>query len=441
MSAKRPNNPLPEGTADSQPKKLKTGTNNNQHKRKEPPSSAAAAAGNEHGQCTFQLLGDDAICHILSFLLCLPKPVKVPQMPSLASVYYQKNIHGDDVNHRLGLPVGNLSEGIAAFRKLPDEEQRKYYSMARADLAAFRAQKARFKNYLKERFFFPGELARSTRTLKLVCKRMHRVVSKFTNHNAPEEIIAPERLAAIKARVGRLDLVSVCKSFTKLCDDLYCDRKFLPSDLYHQHGDDADHCPLEFIARYYSSSDYDMLAKLISVEYRKFLCIKAVELAARKKKKGADVEISASTWTKTSMPGQLVHTFWQAHMLSPRKYYEDCISVAGAVIDCEAPSYSDVDFMTVFEYYQKRRILFTFEHQLTKEHYHSGRQPALYRIENVIETASMLREEEARNQHDTDDDSSDDDDGEDEHTDNEDEADGNGQEDGHEAEDVAHNDT
>ena len=105
MSAKRPNNLLPEGAADSQPKKLKTGTNNNQHKRKEPP--LAAATGSDHGQCTFQLLGDDAICHILSFLLCLPKPMKVPQMPSLASVYYQKNIHGDDVNHRLGLPVGN----------------------------------------------------------------------------------------------------------------------------------------------------------------------------------------------------------------------------------------------------------------------------------------------------------------------------------------------
>lgn len=217
------------------------------------------------------------------------------------------------------------------------------------------------------------------------------------------------------------------------------------SDLYHQHGDDGmDHCPLEYLTRHYASSDFESLAKLISVEYRKFLVAKAVELEAqRKKKRGAGEESSASssfsslsTWTKTSMPGQLVHTFWQAHMLSPRKYYEDCISVVEEIIDCEDSSYSDVDPKIVFEYYQKRKKLFAFEHQLTKEHFHTGRQPALYMIENVIETASMLREEEAMEEHDdTDDDSSGDDNGEDEHTDNE--ADANGHEDAQEAE---HND-
>ena len=453
MSSKRPNNTLPEGTADSQLKKLKTSTKNNQHKRKEPPSTWAAAvrAGSKNEQCTFQSLGDDEICHILSFLLCLPKPVKAPKMPSPAFVYHQKSIFGDDGVEltTLGVPVRGMADKLAAFRQLPDEERRKFYNMAGADWAVFNAQRARFKHYLKQRFFFPGELAESTRTLKLVCKRMHRVVSKFTNHSAPEEIISPEHLASIKARVGRLNLLSVCKSFIKLCDDLYCDRKFLSSDLYHQHCDDGDHCPLEFIARHYASSDIDSLAKLISVEYRKFLVVKAVELEAqRKKKRGAGEESSAtsslsslSTWTKTSMPGQLVHTFWQAHMLSPRKYYADCYFVVGEIIDCEDSSYSDVDPKIVFEYYQKRKRLFAFDHQLTtKEHFHTGRQPALYMIENVIETASMLREEEAMEEHDdTDDDSSGDDHGEDEHTDNEAEAQAEGQEDGQEAGEVVHN--
>ena len=446
MSSKRPSNTLPEGTADSQLKKLKTGTNDNKkHKRKEPPSTSAAAvrAGSKNEQCTVQSLGDDEICHILSFLLCLPKPVKAPKMPSPAFVYHQKSIFGDDGVElsTLGVPVRGMADKLAAFRQLPDEERRKFYNMAGADWAVFNAQRARFKHYLKQRFFFPGELAESTRTLKLVCKRMHRVVSKFTNHSAPEEIISPELLASIKARVGRLSLVSVCKSFIKLCDDLYCDRKFLPSDLYHQHGDDGDHCPLEFIARHYASSDFDSLAKLISVEYRKFLIVKAVELEAQRKKKRGAGEVSEvsevsssssslsslSTWTKTSMPGQLVHTFWQAHMLSPRKYYEDSMSVVGEILDCEDSSYSDVDPKIVFEYYQKRKKLFAFEHQLSKNYYHTGRQPALYMIENVIETASMLREEEAMEDHDsTDDDSSGDDNREDEHTGNDNEGDGNG---------------
>lgn len=436
------------GNGDNQPKKLKvkTGTNNNQHKRKEPPSaSAAVRAGSE--QCTFQTLGDDEICHILSFLLCLPKPVKAPKIPPAPFAYYQKSIHGDGAKvDTLGMPAERPAAALAAFRKLPDEEQRKFYRMAGVDWTIFTAQKARFKHYLKQRFFFPRELAESTRTLKLVCKQMHRVVSKFTNHSAPEEIIAPERLASIKARVGQLNLAPVCKSFIKLCDDFYCDRKFLPSDLYHQHGDDGDHCPMEFIARHYANSDYDFLAKLISVEYRKFLTLKAVELAAQKKKKVAGNETSASSssslsfaWNKPSMPGQLVHTFWQAHMLSPRKYYEDSLSVTGEIIDCEASSYSDVDPKQVFYYYQKRRKLFAFEHQLTKEHFHTDRQPALYMIENVIETASMLREEEVMEEHDDTDDDESDDDGEDEHADNVNDAEADGHEDGQEAEGVVHN--
>lgn len=418
MPSKRPNDVLPLGHGYSQPKKMKTGTNdnNNQHtrKRKDPNSaSAAVRAGTE--QCTFQTLGDDEICHILSFLLCLPRPVKAPKTPPPAFAYYHKRIRVDT----LGMPAERPAAALAAFRQLPDEEQRKFYSMAGVDRTMFNAQRARFKHYLKQRFFFPRELAKTTRTLKLVCIQMHRVVSKFTNHSAPEEVIAPERLASIKTRVGRLNLVPVSKSFIRLCDDVYCDRKFLPSDLYHQHGDDGDHSPLEYIARHYANSDYDSLATLISVEYRKFLICKAVELEVKKEKAaGNETLLSSSSsssslscaWNKTSMPGQLVHTFWQAHMLSPRKYLEDCISVADEIIDCEASSYSDVNPKLVFEYYRKRRELFAFEHQLTKEHFHTGRQPALYMIENVVETASMLREEEAMEEHDdTYDDESDDD--------------------------------
>ena len=130
---------------------------------------------------------------------------------------------------------------------------------------------------------------------------MHRVVRKFTNHSAPEEIIASERLGSIKERVGRLDLDLVCKSFIKLCDDLYCDRKFLPSDFYHQHGDDGDHCPLEYILRHYASSDYDLLAKLVSVEYRKFLIVKVVELEAQKAN-GQEIHVSASASSSSSIP-------------------------------------------------------------------------------------------------------------------------------------------
>ena len=391
MSSKRSGLSSDIADPDVQRKKLKSSTNS-RHRSSE---------------CTLQTLGDDEICHILSFILCLPKPAKAPKKPQAAFMYHYKHSHGaggkDLQLCSLGLPPEGPAAPLAEFRKLPDDEQRKYYRMASIDWTIFNANMARYKNYLKQRFFLPGELAESTRTLKLVCKQMHRVVGKCTNHSAPQDIITPEHLANIKARVGRLDLSSPCQNFVKLCDDMYCDRKFLPSDLYHQHGDDADHCPMLKIATHYSNSDYDVLAKLISEEYRKILAIKAVELVAKKDKaerNDTSASSPSSSWTKTSMPGQLVHTFWQAHMLSPRKYYEDCISITGEIIDCDRSSYSEVDPEIVRQFYAKRKKLFAFEHKLKKEYFHTGRQPALYMIENVIETASMLREEEAMEGHD-----------------------------------------
>lgn len=396
MSSKRPHDVVPPEAAAGQHKKLRAGAPSFisvKRKGLKAPASDCAAGS----ECTFQSLGDDEICHILSFILCLPRPVKPPKMPDPACLYYVKSTPGKDWGFG---PSGRCAAAAwKEFRKLQEEERRKYYRMAGDDMTIFNADMARYKNYLKQRVaVHPKKLSDACRTIKLVCKQLHRVVSKFTNHGARRDIIAPEDLAAIKARVGRLDLSSVCPSFLKLCDDMYLDRKFLPSDLYHQHGDDDDHCPLEYICRYYANSDYDAFAKLISVEFRKFLVVKAVELQAQKKKAGNENSASSSSptrRTKSSMPGQLVHTFWQAYMMSPRKYAEDCMSIAGEIIDCNCSSYSEVDPTCVSRYYVRRNKFFEFECKLSKEYFHTGRQPALYTIENVIEVASTLREEEA----------------------------------------------
>eukprot|EP00563_Minutocellus_polymorphus_P020965 CAMPEP_0197733556 /NCGR_PEP_ID=MMETSP1434-20131217/43951_1 /TAXON_ID=265543 /ORGANISM="Minutocellus polymorphus, Strain CCMP3303" /LENGTH=430 /DNA_ID=CAMNT_0043320929 /DNA_START=77 /DNA_END=1369 /DNA_ORIENTATION=- len=390
MSTKRPQNALHFGVPAGQLKRLKAGA-------KEPTKVEASA----HRSCTFQSLGDDELCHILSFLLCLPKPLKPPKMPSAAYMYhYRASSSGKEwKTEKPGVRPNALTE----FRQLSDEVRKKYYRMAGLDWAIFNGKNATYKIYLKRRFEHPRHLADACRTISLVSSHVHGVVGKFINCSAPQDIMVPEDLAKIKARVGRLDLSSVHRSFLNLCDDLFCDRKFLPSDLYHHHGcgdDDENHCPLEYVLRHYVDSDYEKLADAISAEYRKFLVIKAVELQAQKVIEGNETLVSSSsstsTWVMSSMPGQLVHIFWQSHMLSPRKYFEDCMTVTGAIIDCNCSSYSAVDPKSVCQYISKRKILFNFEHRLTKEYFHTGRrQPALYSIQNVIEVASMLREEEA----------------------------------------------
>lgn len=420
MSSKRPQGILHGSSSAAPPKRLKAGT-------KEPEKVESLPA---QSSCPFQSLGDDELCHILSYILCLPKPVLPPIEPSGAHMHYYRSLPEDERDK-----IGKAA-ALAEFLTLSREKAIRYYIKAVPDWKIFHAKNRAYRQYLKHRLDYPKSLADDCQTLKLVSKGMRRIVCKFTNGScsAAPDIIMPEDLAEIKARVGRLDLSSVRRTFLSLCDDMYCDRKFLPSDAYHHHvDDDANHpCPLKYIIRHYVGSDRDKFAKAISIEYRKFLVVKAVELQAQKMidgKKAAASSLSDSTssdWLSSSMSGQLIHAFWQAHMCMPLKYFEDCVVVTGGeVIDCDCSSYSQVDPATVCQYIEKRKSLFSFEDQITKEHFHTGRQPSLYIIQNVIEVASMLREEEAMAAAAEDDDSSDGDDegnadneSEDEHAEN-----------------------
>jgi len=403
MSSKRSQGILHGSSSAAPPKRLKAGT-------KEPEKLESLPA---QSSCPFQSLGDDELCHILSYILCLPKPVLPPIEPSGAHMHYYRSLPEDERNK-----IGKAA-ALAEFLMLSRKKAIRYYIKAVPDWKIFHAENRAYRQYLKHRLDYPKNLADDCQTLKLVSKGMRRIVCKFTNaENAPTDIIMPEDLAEIKARVGRLDLSSVRRTFLNLCDDMYCGRKFLPSDAYHHHAfDDVNHCPLEYILRHYADGDRDKFAKAISIEYRKFLVVKAVELQAQKMmegKKAAASSLSHSTssaWLSSSMSGQLIHAFWQAHMCMPLKYFEDCMVVTGGeIIDCGCSSYSQVDPATVCQYIEKRKSLFSFEHQLRKEHFHTGRQPALYIIQNAIEVASMLREEEEMEAAAVDDDSSDGDD-------------------------------
>ena len=365
------------------------------------PQSAATVRGNRLGDivanfddgkpCSFQKLGEDAHCHILSYLLCLPPPPRKPEKNKSAIFHFRAERHGSNDNAKRKQRPSQIFE---EFFKLSEEEGGRYISIAAHDKERYSREMAEYETRLSRMFSYPRQLADLCRMLLTVSKHWRRVVGKLMNLKAPKDVLHPTELANIKARVGWLNLSTARRNFLLLCDERWAYKRFLPSDLYHDHHqpDVEPKCPLEYIVRHYADGSFDRFARLAENEYRKFLVIRCVEVVAYTRE-------NEMYWATPSMPGQIIHVFWQAHMSSPRRYHHDCMSVLGDVIDCGHPSYQSVPPKSVAQYLSKRRTLFSFEHQLSSEYFSTGRRPAIYYIEDLVEVASMLRDEEAIKAH------------------------------------------
>lgn len=177
---------------------------------------------------------------------------------------------------------------------------------------------------------------------------------------APHQVVSPRELFEIKAKVARLDLAPICTNFIK--------------DVHEKWGhvmivDPHDEEEISALTLLIDHVEVDLegFAELVQAEYRMFLVVKCVEKIASDKAEAAgvqeEVQEVVKTWTEKGMPSKLIDIFWHSHMLSPKKYAEDCELLIGEIIDHDA-GYVSASLQEGSDGGSKRKALFQFEEKV-----------------------------------------------------------------------------
>jgi len=203
-------------------------------------------------------------------------------------------------------------------------------------------------------------------TFGLVSKQWKDVNASLFNSQACE-VTSPRKLAELKSCVASLDLSWLWKPFTKKIKEKWGDLE------YTEECDDEVLCsPLEAMIQTFGGGSFKIFARLVESEYRRFLVVKSVE---HLNITTLDTSQRILAWQEKCQPTHLVDLMWHAHMLSPKKYCDDCMQMVGGVIDHEA-LYVSPNLHPGSDFNDKREFLFRSERlyrEVIKQDYFSGR--------------------------------------------------------------------
>ena len=211
-------------------------------------------------------------------------------------------------------------------------------------------------------------IAETVLDCSLVCKTWRSVVRNIVNVPVVPRpsLVTASLLADIKARVVRLDLESICDTFSQNVEE-----KWGAVDL-------DGLMALDVIVEHTHGS-MESFVEAAEHHYRQFLVVKCIETVVTRKnpplsdgfgyKKRTETDIIdtkppprslLNVWRAKCVPPKLLDMFWQAHILHPVKYMQDCLSIINQVVDREPVdqleyAWEGSDFVS------KRDQLFHFE--------------------------------------------------------------------------------
>ena len=219
-----------------------------------------------------------------------------------------------------------------------------------------------------ERYLASKQLPGTCRDLSLVSSAWRNVTGDVMNLQAPREIISPRGLAELKAAAFRIDLSSVCVNFIRDMQERWGGDQLSSFEAAWPGVEVDETDPLDIIVERFGGT-YSAFAKIVAMEYTKFLLVKCVEHLAKTK---AATTTVLNTWNEKCVPNKLVDMFWHAHMLAPKKYATDCTMLIGDIIDHDA-GYVSADAHNGSDYASKKACLFQFEQQFAAKDYFGGR--------------------------------------------------------------------
>lgn len=208
--------------------------------------------------------------------------------------------------------------------------------------------------------------AEAIQNCTLVCKKWRFMVHEIINqpsllHLPRPVVITASLLSNIKKRVMQLDLKVVRETFLQNVREKWGDVKLNGSKR-----------ALQVIVKH-THGGWRSFANAAQEHYRQLLVVKCVEtIVARKHppplslcnednstpSSSIDTKPPANAWLEKSVPPQLLRMFWQAHLLHPVKYVQDCQSLICQVIDHQPNDDFDWEYSSLAA---KREQLFHFE--------------------------------------------------------------------------------
>jgi hypothetical protein len=202
------------------------------------------------------------------------------------------------------------------------------------------------------------ELKRNTYNLMQVSKLWYSLTSEGINQHAPVDIVSSSELASSKGRAYTLDLTSIRKTFVKDVKEKWGDKMMEDEEGY---GEELS-C-LGIIVNELFRGNYERFADTVCEEYLLLIVVKCLEILATNKIKGANEDsLIIKTYKEKCMPSKLVDVFWHSHMLSPKKYSEDCKMIIGEIIDHDS-SYVSAEAVEKSDLDSKKKFLFKVESQ------------------------------------------------------------------------------
>jgi len=331
---------------------------------------AIQVAGNSSVDLFFRL-GEDVHRHILSYLMC-PSEGRIARPRNPKELYIEA--------HRNRVSRGRPHfDSDAVTRVLANEFC--MLSEPRKGKWKRRAERERVSHFMQESdpaFVTPSRLLSTCTNVVLVSKYWLNVGGDMMNLQAPSEIISPRALFTLKCRALTLSLSPVCNEFGAEIQRRWGDESL----------DGTDKSVFDILAHRFGGSA--SFANLVAAEYAKFLVVKSVECITSSKCNVHEAP-SFQAWKEPCVPNELIHAFWVAHMLDPRKYARDCYFLVRDMLDGSG----ECPFNCIFEhnstagssnkstipkdapaesnYQSKRDLLFQFEKQLPRTDAFIGR--------------------------------------------------------------------
>jgi hypothetical protein len=201
------------------------------------------------------------------------------------------------------------------------------------------------------------ELRDHHHSLSLVSKSWKTVVGDLVNEGAPSDILTPRELAELKSKVFALDLTdpSIHKAFESLIKMKWPEQLYESEEYGHVYSSD----PLATIMHdFVGLKDF---INMVADEYKRFLVLKIVGILASRKNIG---ETAYPHWLEQVQPCELVNLFWHAHILSTKKYCNDCRTLVGDIIEYTGPCNVNEESSSLST---KHKLLFQFEQYFLKQ--------------------------------------------------------------------------
>lgn len=176
------------------------------------------------------------------------------------------------------------------------------------------------------------------RNCLVVCKTWYTLTLDLVNEpNLPlgtatgGSLVSASDLVAIKSRVAKLDLQVVRQVFLEIIQNRW---GHVEVTLLPQYHFDTEVVPALDLVMHRLACNPHHFGALVEAQYRQFLVTRCVELqvtaAAGQAKNQNDIGHDnkriclRDEWQATYYPSDMVAAFWQAHMVHPLKYVQDC---------------------------------------------------------------------------------------------------------------------